>query len=79
MLRKSPASDAWAAILKNVWALQKLQNWAYFNIFFLIYGCFLSSLLMVVPSFVSLKPIKQLRKIKTKKLRKKVRKSQPNF
>ena len=54
MLRKSPASDAWAAILKNAWALCKLQNGAYFNIF-CIYDCFLSSLLMVVSSSVSIK------------------------
>ena len=33
MLRKSPASDARAAVLENAWALSTLQNWVYFNIF----------------------------------------------
>ena len=59
--------------------LFKSYKTEYILTFFLIYGCFLYSLLMVVPSSVSLKPINQLRKIKTKKLRKKLRKSQPNF
>ena len=33
MFKKSPASDVWAAVLQNAWALQKLQNWVYFDIF----------------------------------------------
>ena len=49
MLRKYPPSDAWAAILKNAWALLKLQNWVYFNIFSYL-RLFFVSLLMVVPS-----------------------------
>ena len=56
MLRKSPASDAWAAILKNAWALQKLQNWVNFNIFSYLRLFFLSLLLMIVPSSVSDEP-----------------------
>ena len=56
MLRKYPASDAWAAILKNAWALQKLQNWVNFNIFSYLRLFFLSLLLMIVPSSVSDEP-----------------------
>ena len=55
MFKKSPASDVWAAVLQNAWALQKLQNWVYFDIFS-YFQLFLSSLLMVVPSSVRVKP-----------------------
>ena len=56
MLRKYPAWDAWAAILKNAWALQKLQNWVNFNIFSYLRLFFLSLLLMIVPPSVSDEP-----------------------
>ena len=55
MLRKYPPSDAWAVILKNAWALLKLQNWVYFNISSYL-RLFFVSLLMAVPSSVSIKP-----------------------
>ena len=53
MLRKSRASNAWAAILKSL----------IFSIFFLIQNSFLSSLLMVISFFVSVKLNNQLKKI----------------
>ena len=52
MLRKSLASDAWAAIKKTL-ELFKSYKTEYILTFFLTYDCFLPSLLMVVPSFVS--------------------------
>ena len=55
------------------WALYKLQNWL--NI-----DSFLSWLLMVEPFSVSVKPITQtIKENKGIKVKKKLRKSQPNF
>ena len=36
MLRKSPASDVWAAVLKNAWELYKNYKTVYFSIFFFL-------------------------------------------
>ena len=55
------------------WVLSKLQNWLNFD-------SFLSWLLMVEPFSVSVKPIKQtIKENKGIKVKKKLRKSLPNF
>ena len=58
MLRNFPASNIWAAILSLVFptALLKVIKLSKFKVIFL-FKILLFSLLMVVPSFVSVKPI----------------------
>ena len=56
MLRKSTASNAWAAIFKNADFSYKSYKIGKLLAFFLISNSFLSSLLMVAPSSVSVKP-----------------------
>ena len=56
MLKKSTASNAWAAIFKNADFSYKSYKIGKLLAFFLISNSFLSSLLMVAPSSVSVKP-----------------------